>query len=210
MVRRSSRVTEALMKHPSVRELYHYWIAQRGLRAAPERSDIEPSAIRRALADTFILACDATGHSFRIAGTRLCAAFGRELRGTAFVNLWDQESRCRVNNLIEEVTRECVGAVAGARGCCAHGGVLDFELVLLPLRHGTATDARVLGALAPQNLPPWFGMSPLGKLALGTTRYLGHEDTQGADAGEPVQGRKPLPNGGRVRHGFIVYDGGQG
>src|SRR4051812_35751029 len=59
MVRRSSRVTEALMKHPSVRELYHYWIAQRGLRAAPERSDIEPSAIRRALADTFILACDA-------------------------------------------------------------------------------------------------------------------------------------------------------
>ena len=187
------------MKHPSVRELYHYWNAQRGLRAAPERSDIEPGAIRRALADTFILAHDAaTGHSFRIAGTRLCAAFGRELRGTAFINLWDQESTRRINDLVGAVTRESVGAVAGARGCSADGEVLDFELVLLPLRHQTATDARVLGALAPQDLPYWFGMSPVGKLALGTIRYLGHEDMQHVDAAGPDQGQKPLPTGGRI------------
>ena len=208
------------MKHPSVRELYHYWNAQRGLRAAPERSDIEPGAIRRALADTFILAPNfatehaTTGHSFRIAGTRLCAAFGRELRGTAFINLWDQESTRRINDLVGAVTRESVGVVAGARGCSADGDVLDFELVLLPLRHQTATDARVLGALAPQDLPYWFGMSPVGKLALGTIRYLGHEDmqhvdTQDMDAAEPGQGQKPLPTGGRIRHGLIVYDGGQ-
>jgi hypothetical protein len=203
------------MKHPSVRELYHYWNAQRGLRTAPERSDIEPGAIRRALADTFILAPSiatehaATGHSFRIAGTRLCAAFGRELRGTAFINLWDQESTRRINDLVGAVTRESVGAVAGARGCSADGDVLDFELVLLPLRHQTATDARVLGALAPQDLPYWFGMSPVGKLALGTIRYLGHEDMQHVDAAGPDQGEKPLPTGGRIRHGLIVYDGGQ-
>jgi hypothetical protein len=198
------------MKHPSVRELYHYWNARRGLGVAPERSDIEPGAIRRALADTFILShAAATGHSFRIAGTRLCAALGRELRGAAFVDLWDQESRPRIDDLIAEVTRECVGAVAGARGCSADGDVLDFELVLLPLRHQTATDARVLGALAPQDLPYWFGMNPVGKLALGTIRYLGHQDTQDLDAGEPEQRREPL-HGGRIRHGFIVYDGGQG
>ena len=213
--RNATRGTEALMKHPSIRELYRYWNAQRGLRPAPERSDIEPGAIRRALADTFILAQNiatghaATGHSFRIAGTRLCAAFGRELRGTFFLNLWDQESTRRINDLVGEVTRESVRAVAGARGCSADGDVLDFELVLLPLNHQTATDARVLGALAPQDLPYWFGMSPVGKLALGTIRYLGHEDMQHVDAAEPDQGRKPLPTGGRIRHGLIVYDGGQ-
>jgi len=60
------------------------------LRAAPERSDIEPDAIRRALADTFIVAYDrGNGHAVRIAGTRLCAAFGREFRGAAFIDLWD-------------------------------------------------------------------------------------------------------------------------
>jgi hypothetical protein len=211
------------MKHPSVRELFRYWNTQRGLRAAPERSEIEPGAIRRALADTFILSYDAAhGHSFRIAGTRLCAAVGRELRGTAFINLWDQESRRTINDLVGAVTRESIGAVAGARGCSADGDVLDFELVLLPLRHQSATDARVLGALAPQDLPYWFGMNPVGKLALGTIRYLGHEDTQdldtqdldtqdldtqNLDAGEPS--KRPLPSGGRIRHGLIVYDGGQ-
>jgi hypothetical protein len=198
------------MKHPSVRELYRYWNAQRGLRAAPERSDIEPGAIRRALADTFILSQHAAhGHSFRIAGTRLCAAVGRELRGTSFINLWDEESRRNVNDLVAAVTRESIGAVAGARGCSADGDVLDFELVLLPLRHQSATDARVLGALAPQDLPYWFGMNPVGKLALGTIRYLGHEDTQNRDAGGPNQEPEPLPSGGRIRHGLIVYDGGQ-
>jgi hypothetical protein len=198
------------MKHPSVRELYRYWNAQRGLRAAPERSDIEPGAIRRALADTFILSQHAAhGHSFRIAGTRLCAAVGRELRGTSFINLWDEESRRNVNDLVAAVTRESIGAVAGARGCSADGDVLDFELVLLPLRHQSATDARVLGALAPQELPYWFGMNPVGKLALGTIRYLGHEDAQNRDAGGPNQEPEPLPSGGRIRHGLIVYDGGQ-
>jgi len=108
------------------------------------------------------------------------------------------------------VTRESIGAVAGARGCSAEGDVLDFELVLLPLRHQTATDVRVLGALAPQDLPYWFGMSPLSKLALGTIRYLGHDDTKHLDeVGEPDQAREPLPTGGRIRHGLVVYDGGQ-
>ena len=200
------------MKHPSVRELYHYWNAQRGPRTAPERSDIEPGPIRRALADTFILGQNvatghaATGHSFRIAGTRLCAAFGRELRGAAFAGLWDQESARTIKDLVWAVTRESVGAVAGARGCNADGEVLDFELVLLPLRHQSAADARVLGALAPQDLPYWFGMNPVGKLALGTIRYLGHEDRQDVDSSE---NQRPLPTGGRIRHGLIVYDGGQ-
>jgi len=193
------------MKHPSVRELYDYWNAQRGLRAAPERSDIEPGAIRRALADTFILAYDTgTGHSFRIAGTRLCAAFGRELRGAAFIDLWDHESRQRMHDLLGVVTRECVGVVAGARGRSAEGAVLDFELLVLPLRHRTAADARLLGGLAPRDVPYWFGMNPIGRLSLGTIRYLGHDDTV-----QPDRRTASLPPGARIRHGMIVFDGGQ-
>jgi hypothetical protein len=70
------------MKHPSVLELYNYWNKRRGQQAAPERSDVEPGAIPRALADAFVIAFDANAaHPFRIAGTRLCAAFGREVRG---------------------------------------------------------------------------------------------------------------------------------
>jgi len=71
--------------------------------------------------------------------------------------------------------------------------------------------------LAPQDLPYWFGMNPVGKLALGTIRYLGHEDPQDLDTqdldsqelDQPDQKPDPLPPGGRIRHGLIVYDGGQ-
>jgi hypothetical protein len=194
------------MKHPSARELYDYWNALRGPRGAPERSEIEPAAIRRALADTFILAYDnGTGHSFRIAGTRLCAAFGRELRGAAFIDLWDQESSHRLRDLVGVVTRECIAIVAGARGRSAEGADLDFELLVLPLRHRNAADARLLGALAPREVPYWFGINPVGRLSLGTIRYLGDQHPTAPDSRI-----EPLPPGGRIRHGLVVYDGGQG
>ena len=46
------------MKHAASRELYAYWQERRGKRAAPERADIEPGAIRQVLSDAFILALD--------------------------------------------------------------------------------------------------------------------------------------------------------
>ncbi len=43
------------MKHPTSRMLFSYWDSLRGDRAAPERGEIEPGAIRHILAETFIL-----------------------------------------------------------------------------------------------------------------------------------------------------------
>src|SRR5581483_10967665 len=120
--------TEAAMKHPSTRELFEYWNKQRGRRPAPERNDIEPGAIRRVLADTFVLAFDtAKGHPFRIAGTRVCAAFGRELKGEQFVGLWDEPSRTLVRDLVHIVAHEAVGVVASAACANAEGARLDLE-----------------------------------------------------------------------------------
>src|SRR5262245_4683960 len=164
------------MKHPSVRELYEYWNARRGLRSAPDRADIEPGAIRRVLTETFIISFDAAaGHPFRIAGTRVCAAFGRELKGMPFLDLWSADSQAQVRDLLTIVANESVGVVAGARGLSAEGSALDFELLILPLRHRTRTNARVLGALAPAEVPYWFGVSTIEPLSLGTIRYLAPE-----------------------------------
>ena len=62
--------------------------------AAPERTEIEPGAIRGVLADAFILALDrGSGHPIRLAGTRLCALFGREIKGKSFLDLWTSTSQ---------------------------------------------------------------------------------------------------------------------
>ena len=196
------------MRHPSIRELYDYWNTQRGSRAAPERADIEPGAIRRVLADTFIIACDArAGHPFRIAGTRLCAAFGRELKGLPFIALWNRPSQIQVRDLLGVVAQEMVGVIAAARGTGGDGAELDFELLVLPLRHRDRTDARILGALAPAEVPYWFGVRSLGRLSLGTIRYLRPESTGSTmPVPGPITGE---PEPAARRHRFIVHEGGR-
>lgn len=192
------------MKHSSTRELFDYWNARRGRRPAPERNDIEPEAIRRVLADTFIFGIDdGAGHPFRIAGTRVCALFGRELRGTGFLNLWETASRGFTSALIAIVAQESVGMVAGVSGTSAAGDPLDLELLALPLHHGGRSDARVLGSLTPMTMPAWIGTSALGALALETLRYVGP-----AVKPDIVPSRLPTLIDGRIRRGLVVYDGG--
>jgi hypothetical protein len=189
------------MKHSSTRDLFDYWNRQRGLRRAPERGEIEPGAIRHALADTFILAIDAEhGHPFRIAGTRVCAAFGRELRGAAFLDLWATASRDFVREILDIVAGETLGAVVGASAPAGEGSVLKLELLLLPLTHRGGSNTRVLGALVPTETPYWLGVSALGQLTPAAVRYLGG-DAEPALTGSESAGR-------RLRRGLVVYDGG--
>src|SRR6185437_10497068 len=75
----------ATMKHSSTRAVFEYWNKRRGMRPAPDRSEIEPSEIRLALGDTFMLAADFVDQlRFRLAGTRVCALFCREIKGEVF------------------------------------------------------------------------------------------------------------------------------
>jgi hypothetical protein len=192
------------MKHPSIRQLFEYWNTRRGLRLAPDRADIEPGAIRRVLADTFILSFDErAGHPFRIAGTRVCAAFGRELKGEGFVELWRPEDRLLMRDVLAVAARETIGVVASARAQSPEGD-LEFELVVLPLKHRGRTDARLLGALAPVEMPYWFGVHAVGALALGTHRYLTPDLPV-----EALPRLTPSTPQARLSRGFLVYDGGQ-
>lgn len=191
------------MRHPSIRELFDYWNLRRGCRAAPDRADIEPGPIRKVLADTFILSFDETaGHPFRVAGTRVCAAFGRELKNEGFLGLWGADSREQVRDLLNVVANETVGLVAGALGTSTAATTHDMELLVLPLANRGRTGAQLLGALAPRDAAYWLGACTLGDLTLGTLRYLGPEL-------EPAPAIAPVRPDGRIRHGFLVYDGGQ-
>src|SRR5437762_3166467 len=124
------------MKHASSRELFAHWRDRRGARLAPERADIDPGAIRKALGDAFLLGLDAgPAPAFRLAGTRVCALFGRELKGENFIELWEEEERTAIRDLVANVAQEMVGIVAGASGRTREGLRADLELLLLPLRH---------------------------------------------------------------------------
>lgn len=193
------------MKHPSNRELYDYWNERRGSRLAPERADIEPSAIRQVLGDTFVLATDGIGHyPFRLAGTRLCALFGRELKGESFVRLWERSGQTALRELLAVVMEEKSGVVASVTGSTADDSILavNLELLLLPLSHDNRSEARVLGAMAPMSAPYWLGARSIGPLRLGMLRHIGA-------AAEATQMPRIVAAAGHVRRGLVVYQGGR-
>ena len=162
------------MKHAASRELYAYWEERRGTRPAPERAEIEPGAIRGVLSDAFILALDRNaGHPVRLAGTRICALFGRELKGESFLDLWGAGSKPVVASLLSILSDECTGTVAGVTAQNDSGDPIDLELLLLPLGIRRPSFARTIGVLAPLKVPPWLGASPIGALTLGGRRHVG-------------------------------------
>jgi hypothetical protein len=191
------------MRHPSTKELFEYWNLRRGDRPAPDRADIDPGAIRRILADTFILTFDeAAGHPLRIAGTRICVAFGRELKNEPFLDLWDAFSRRQMQDLVKVVGDEVIGALANVRGTSATGATHEAELLLLPITYRGFARARVLGALVPRDSIAWIGDCSLRSLTLGGFRYL----APNLEPAPPIADAQPM---GRIRHGFVVYDGGR-
>ena len=193
------------MKHPSTRAVFAHWNERRGNRPAPERVNIDPVAIRHALGDTFLLAVDFVDqHRFRLAGTRLCALFCRELKGESFSALWSESSRQQIDDLLTAMTEETAGAVAGLTGRTADGAKTDLELLLLPLARQGHARIRALGVLAPAEIPYWIGEHPVGDLELDVIRHIGPE-------AEPVAAPRLVPAaaGSRVRHGFVVYAGGR-
>ncbi len=161
------------MKNASTRLVFEYWDALRGERSAPERGEIEPGALRHALADTFVLENEPIGPVFRLAGTRLCALMGHELRGRAFTALWpDLESQGDMRRLIQTVMDESAGAVAGLSGESATGAPIYLELLLLPLRYRGRTHARVLGVLSPAVSPDWLGFDTVAWMRMISLRML--------------------------------------
>ena len=79
------------MKREASVNLFQYWNRLRDGRRAPRRTEIEPADIKMLLGDTFILETDSRGEAvFRLAGTRLCAIYGQELKGCAFASLWNE------------------------------------------------------------------------------------------------------------------------
>jgi len=191
------------MKHASTRALFEYWNRQRRLQPAPARSDIDPGDIRRILGDTFLLSADfADDIRFRLAGTRVCALFSRELKGEAFKSLWSETSAKSIDDLLMAVIDENACVVAGAVGRTEDGAELELELLLLPLARRDR--CRALGTLAPLAQPYWLAATPVIELELTTLRHLdaGQPDTDGLSLSQAAEGP-------RVRRGLLVYAGGR-
>ena len=182
------------MKHPSSLAFFAYWNAQRGDARAPERSEIEPGAVRELLGDIFVLSYDnSAGYPFRVAGTRVSALLGRDLKDVGFSALFAADGRREIEDVISYVAEEMLPVIAGITATSEAGQLAHLELLLLPFNHRAHAPVSLTGSLAPFE----GDLGPLRDFRLTSWRYL-------------HQPKKLMPRALRklaVARGFMVYEG---
>lgn len=152
--------------------LFHYWNRLRDGRPAPKRTDVEPADIKAHLADTFILEKDTRGEAvFRLAGTRLCAIYGRELKGFSFPSLWRERDQRLVSRLIHGVFQQKSVVLITFEGLSRAGRSNRFELLALPL-DGGAQHLRCLGVVSAAEKPFWLGADPIDDALIDSIRII--------------------------------------
>jgi hypothetical protein len=182
------------MKHPSSRQFFAYWDAKRGHARAPDRSEIEPSAVRELLGDIFVLGYEnEAGFPFRVAGTRVCALLGRDAKDSSFSALFAEESRREIEDIVTYVAEEMLAAVAGITATSEDGRTAHLELLLLPFNNRAHAPISLTGLLAPFE----DDLGTLKDFRLTSWRYLHRPE-------------KLVPRALRklaIARGFMVYEG---
>lgn len=208
------------MKHQATIALFQYWDRLRGDRPAPHRTEIEPADIKSLLADTFILEQDSRGEAlFRLAGTRLCATYGRELRGYSFPVLWSPNDQRIISAHAASVFHDNAIAAVSFEGISANDRTAAFEMVLLPLQ-GDHNSARALGVIVPTTSPYWLGATPIEENHILSLRIVEPDSQrQLLSSRQIISGPSIMPdeieitshgveNGRRIKH-LVVIEGGR-
>jgi hypothetical protein len=180
------------MQKQSTKTLYEYWNTLRGSRSAPDRRDIDPTKIRGALANTFILELnDSREFDFRLAGSHICSAYSRELKGRSFTRLWHPRDRDAMETLVRAVTEDHAVALITFQGVTAINTKMPVETILLPVRHNGSTQTRLLGAMTALDEPYWFGSQPLVEQRITGLRLIWPDDNSLAEMARDIAASVP-------------------
>lgn len=200
-----------VMRQSSVKQLYAYWDRVRNGRLAPQRHEIEPSAIAPILSETFIAECvGPSRYRFRLAGTRICDFFGFELSGSDLLDYWSGEDKDNVTALLSNVFGSGAVGYALFDAYTAKARSCRFELLMMPLRQGGEAINRALGAISAVERHFWLGTEPMLRQELIELQIHwpdGVSATTGPAALAPSPGTAG-PDGAPSHRAFTVYQGG--
>lgn len=161
------------MKNRTTQIIYSYWNEARHGRLAPRRFDIEPARIAGILAETMILECAEDGTvRFRLAGTRITEAFGTELRGQSFLELWSTADRTMLQGQLETMKSQGGALLMEIEAFTPGDRSVMLEAILLPLIHTRDEVDRFLGSISCGHAPFWLGSEPLTSLRLASCEVV--------------------------------------
>lgn len=202
------------MKHETSQTLYRYWNRKRGSKTTPDRSDIEPADIAGILGDTFILEPHSVSdYRFRLAGTRICGSYCRDLRNVNIIDLFKGEEQENIRTLLSAAAYEDSAVVVGLIGRTEREQSIAIEMTLLPLRANNGRERRILGTLVPVESPYWLGLWPLVEHEVSSLRMIwpdSQEQFVRRPGAEPAKSRaineSPAPAKPDVEQDVLISD----
>ncbi|QND53087.1 PAS domain-containing protein [Phyllobacterium sp. 628] len=206
------------MRHDGTSEIFAYWNNLRGTRAAPERREISPALIRSRLSDIFLLRANGVAEArFRLAGTRICSIYGRELKGQTFTSIWQAKDKPIIARIVSSSLTTKTVVRSTYEGKSSRGRKTLFNLILLPLAN-EVNERHLLGMITNAGKPFWLESdaiieNSLRSISMGDP----HSSTPTTIGSALLEAHKsPIPNNPqpvpgtsrRVGH-LMVFDGGK-
>lgn len=191
MLRRGAAVDD-----PGLSNLRAYWEALRGDNTVPRRSQVDPRGIERALGIAFLAERVAPEVArFRVAGMRVNALMGMEVRGMPLSALMQPDARNTLGRALRRVFDGPAIAEMTVRGTPGLTQPrLEGRMLLLPLQTDDGAITRLLGGLSLSGhigaVPRRLEVTGLRILTLGTPGTWEVADTP---ADTPTEGLAEAP-----------------
>lgn len=159
-----------MLRHNNTNQLYRHWAEKRRDSEPPLRHDIQPAAIASSLGNCALLEKQADGtYLFRLAGSRLCSIYGKELTATPIAQLFTPNEERMICQGFDAVAVEHAAMIIETAGFTQKGRVVAFEAVFLPVIDDQPTLISVI-----QNLttPTWLGSEPIIAMETRSLRMM--------------------------------------
>jgi hypothetical protein len=121
-----------------------YWRAKAAGRAMPDRRDLNPAEIPDLLAWTILWDVVPGGYRVRLAGTGICDAVGRELKGLDFETIHGNMA-ATIKPDFDYVVREIKPHYVERTLSWSHRSYRSYRRVLLPFTNGGDDCAVIMG-----------------------------------------------------------------
>jgi hypothetical protein len=203
-----SEAGDGQILHPGSRQLFRHWEMLRAERACPTREEFDLASLKPLMADMIIIDRDHLRNSFRfrLAGTRVCSLFGRNVTGTSVVENWDNFEADVISRHLLTVVNQQQPAVVRMRLTTDRGQVVAAELVALPVQMRGSHRIQIIGALFPFRSAQSLGHSGISHTELVSARVIWTEHVLPEDNTESASRLPPIRPGMR---NFTLIDGGK-
>jgi hypothetical protein len=199
---------ESQILHPGSRKMFRHWEMTRAEAACPTREAFELAPIKDVMADMVIIDRDhlRSGFRYRLAGTRVCELYGRNITGQDVLIGWDNFEKDVIGRHLLTVVNQKQPAVIRMRLTTNRTQLIAAELLALPVAMPGSHRIQIIGGLFPFVDLRTLGHSTIIARELVSGRVIWTEHEEPA---QDVAVDIPELRGLRQQQPFAVITGGK-